>query len=136
QWRFSHNSSGTAGQDLAWVDQVTYSAAAAPSPLPSPIPDPGTPGPSPVTSTNGALPIVAKLEINDTKSVLTWDANPARTYQVVYKDKLSDPAWTVLDGEVLIRWKIVADAVVSDSVIATMEDVLAGKSRFYRVVEY
>ena len=127
---------GTAGQDLAWVDQVTYAAAAAPLPLAAPIPDAGTPGPAPVGSPQGAIPIVSKIEINDTKAVLTWDARPSKIYQVVYKDNLADPAWTVLDGEILIRWKIVDDAVVSDSVIATMEDVLAGRTRFYRIVEY
>ena len=136
QWRFSHNSSIAAGQDLAWVDQVAYTAAVGPAPLPPPIPDAGTPAPSPVASTGGALPIVSKIQINDTKAVLTWDASPSRVYQVVYKDNLSDPTWTVLDGEVLIRWKIVDENVNPDSVIATMEDVLAGRTRFYRIVEY
>ena len=80
--------------------------------------------------------VATTMKFPDAKAVLTWDARPSKTYQVVYKDNLSDPAWTVLDGEVLIQWKFVNDTVVSDSVIATMEDVLAGKSRFYRVVEY
>ena len=89
-----------------------------------------------MVSTNGAAPVVAKIEIRGTKALLTWDARSARIYQVVYKDNLSDPTWTVLDGEVLIQWKIVDDNLNTESVFATMEDVLAGKTRFYRVVEY
>ena len=79
---------------------------------------------------------MSKIEVNGTRAVLTWDARPSRLYQVVYKDDLADPEWTILDGEILIRWKLVNGAISGDSVIASMEDVLAGTTRYYRVIEY
>jgi len=136
QWRYSKNSSLAAGQDRAWVDQVVWTPDASPSPAPTPPFPPGGPGPTPAPPGSSPAPVVSKIEVNGTRTVLTWDARPSQIYQVVYKDDLADPEWTILDGEILIRWKIEDDTIVSDSVIASMEDVLAGKTRYYRVIEY
>ena len=136
QWRYSKNSSLASGQDRGWVDQVVYTPDAAPSPTPTPPFPPGGPGPTPVPPGSSPAPVVSKIEVNGTRTVLTWEAQPTLIYQVVYKDDLADPEWIIMDGEILIRWKIVNDTIVSDSVIASLEDVLAGKTRYYRVIEY
>lgn len=56
---------------------------------------------------------------------LTWMAAPGQTYQVQYKDQLSDPSWNDLPG----------DIVVLEGTAATMDtNVLATAERFYRIV--
>jgi hypothetical protein len=129
KWRYGKSAATAAGQDRAWVDQITYTPTTGLSPIP-PLPETNS-----IPSVTNALPIVASISIIDSRVVITWEAQSSKNYQVFYKDSLSDPDWNVVDSEVTIRWRIVDDVLVTDSVIATLEDVLAGTSRFYRVVE-
>ena len=78
------------------------SAAVAPAPLNGP-----------------AAAIVASIVITGSKVVLSWEANPAKTYQVFYKDSIADADWTAVDGEVLLKWWVVNEQVVTDSVSAS-----------------
>ena len=122
QWTYSKNGSLAAGRDLAWVDEVGFAASLAPAEL------------QPAT-TNISAPTVVQITMSGTKVTLVWDANPTKTYKVLYKDSVSETEWQVVDGEVLVRWKIANGIVSPDSVTATVVDVLAGTSRFYRVLE-
>ena len=119
-WNYAKNGSGSAGADRGWVDQLTF------------VP----PGAViiPTNTPTGAMAI--RIAVLDGKAQLTWDANTAKTYKVFYKDHLTDAAWTQLDGEILVTWKVVDGAIVPDVVLATMQDVLAGQTRFYKVLEY
>lgn len=54
---------------------------------------------------------------------LSWSTLPGRTYRILFKDALSDPAWTQAGGD------IVASASVSGTVIPTASPA----QRFYRV---
>ena len=137
KWRYGKSASGVAGQDRGWVDQITYSASALPSPPPG---DAGLPpeqpqADPPITRTNTG-PVIAQISLTGTKAVLKWEGSPDRIYRVFYKESLADPAWTLLDGEVLIQWRVAdGEILVNDSVLCTVEDVLAGRTRFYRVLE-
>ena len=71
QWTYSKNSSVSAGQDRAWVDQVTF--------VPTPV------------------PVLPKLTINGQKAVVRWTSIPGRSYRVTYKNALSDPEWMDLE---------------------------------------
>jgi hypothetical protein len=87
--------------------------------------------------TNGPVRnIRIRISVSATKASLTWEADPSKTYKVFYKDDLGDPEWLLLDGEVLLKWKFAKGGVANDSATAIAEDVLAGRTRFYRVQEY
>jgi hypothetical protein len=128
KWSYKKNGSLAGGQDGAWVDQVVFPA--------------GVAGPNPA-GTVGLVPagtnvttIAATVTVSGSRVALTWPADTTKTYQVFYKDSLSDPDWINVDGEVLLTWKTVNGAVVTGSALATVEDILAGQTRFYQVVEY
>jgi poly(beta-D-mannuronate) lyase len=126
QWQYTKNSSGSAGQDRGWVDQVQFSTNAA-APIDG---NPDVSGPS--TST-----IAANITYIGNLVSISWDANPQKVYQLFYKDNIADPDWQMVDGEVRIRWKLLDEQTIDpNSVIATMDDVLGSQSRYYRIVEY
>jgi hypothetical protein len=138
KWRYSKSGGSTAGLDQGWVDQIRYTPDTAPSPL-GPVVDPGQPPPdsNPIPPGTPSSPIAARIVVSGNKAVLTWTANANKVYQVFYKDRLFDSEWTLVDGEVLMNWQVVnGEVVVSDTVVATVEDVLGGQTRFYRVLEY
>jgi len=68
--------------------------------------------------------------------VLTWEAGTRRSYDVLYKDDLSDPEWKRLDSEVLATRKVAEDTVQPDTYTAIVEDLLMARTRFYRVLKY
>ena len=101
QWRYSKNGSLSSGQDRGWVDQVAF------------IPD------APVK------PNVVSISIVGTQVNLTWESNPGKTYQVLYKDNINDADWKALGKNV----------VVSGST-ASVDDTVVGKpQRFYLISE-
>jgi len=106
KWKFKD--AGSTGQDRGWVDEVAFisGAAALPQLLPSPI--------------------VAKITLARGRVLLTWETHPGKSYEVLYKDDLSEPAWQVLVGDVLM----------TDSG-ASLETVVEEQpQRFYQIVEY
>jgi len=106
KWKFKDR--GTTGQDRGWVDQIEFvsSAGRAAQPLFSPI--------------------VANVTVASGKVVLAWGAKPAKAYQVLYKDSLSETEWKVLAADVMVTGSN-----------ASLEDGVAGRpQRFYRIVEY
>ncbi len=120
QWTYLKDAAFSDGADRGWIDQLTF--------VPTNTPPPTTNAPINVRP--------VQVAISSNLVSLIWEASPARTYKVFYKDDLSDDDWTLLDGEILVTWKIVDGAIVPDVVIATAQDVLAGPARFYKVLEY
>jgi hypothetical protein len=118
-WIYDKNGSGSAGADRAWVDQFSFMADGAVEASPPPI---------------GAM--TPRISVSDTKTRLTWTGRTDKTYKVYYKDSLSDPAWTQIDTEVYVTWRFVNGTPVTDSITAVFEEPLAGRTRFYRVLEY
>ena len=106
KWKFKNE--GTNAQVQAWVDQVRFVSAV-------------TNG-----SSRSSSPMVAHLTVSRGKVVLTWGNNPSKTYQVSYKDSLSETEWKVLPAEVS---RI-------DSVASIEDSVSGSRRRFYRIVEY
>ncbi len=105
KWRYSKSSTGTG--DAAWVDQILFPGSAF----------------VPIVVTT---PIVVNVTLSTNNVVLTWPANPGKSYQVFYKDTLLDTAW-----------KALGTAVVVNNSIARIEDVANGQSqRFYQIMEY
>jgi hypothetical protein len=119
-WTYLKNDSEAVGVDRGWVDQVSFT--------PIIVPPPATNTPSSV--------VAVQLSVTENLVQLVWEANAAKTYKVFYKDDLAEPEWTLLDGELLVTWKVVNGAIVPDVVIATAQDVLGGPTRFYKVLEY
>ena len=120
EWTYEKNLFGSAGSDRGWVDQISFV--------------PGNSG----TNTN-STPLRAvppRISVSANKAQLVWEASTERTYKVYYKDRLTDPDWTLLDEEILLTWKVVDGQIDPDVVVATVQDVLAGRTRFYRVFEY
>ena len=76
------------------------------------------------------------LTVSDNTLYIQWDGSAAKTYKVYYKEQLTDPAWTRLDTEVLVTWKVVNGEIVPDVITATVADGLGAGMRFYRVLEY
>ena len=71
-------------------------------------------------------PIVVNVTLSTNNVVLTWPANPGKSYQVFYKDTLLDTTW-----------KALGTAVVVNNSIARIEDVANRQSqRFYQIMEY
>ncbi len=62
------------------------------------------------------------LPIRGGAKVLTWTSFPGDSYQVVYKNSLSDPNWTDLSG-----------AITASSLTTSWTDYLAAETprRFY-----
>jgi hypothetical protein len=120
EWIYAKNGSGTVGADRGWVDQIAFTTNVVS-----------------VVVTNPPVGVMGvQVSVVDNILYLTWEASAAKTYKVFYKDHLADPTWTLLDGEVLVTWKVVDGQIVPDVVIATTQDVLAGQTRFYKVLEY
>ena len=119
-WTYLKNNALSVGADRAWVDQVSF------------VPANGTGG---VTNTPSRAMAIA-ISFGANKARLTWEASPLKIYKVYYKDTLDDAQWTQLDGEINVAWKIVGGQVLTDVIVATTEDVLAGQTRFYRVLEF
>jgi hypothetical protein len=118
-WIYDKNGSGAAGADRAWVDQLVFLADGATQASPPAV--------------GGMKP---RLSISDTKARLTWTGRTDKTYKVYYKDSLSDPEWTQIDAEVFVTWTFVNGVPVTASITAVFEEALAGRNRFYRVLEY
>ena len=76
------------------------------------------------------------IAVVENKAVLTWEADSQRHYEVLYKDDLSEPEWKRLDSEVLAEWKVVGERLQTDTYTAIVEDLLAARTRFYRVLKY
>ncbi len=120
-WTYFKNATGRAGTDRGWLDQITFT------------PDSGsTAKPEPVAT--GA--ITPRLTILENTVRLEWTAQTHKSYEVYYKDDLADETWTRLDGEVLAKWSEVGGKVRSDVYHATVEDLPAGRTRFYKILEY
>ena len=106
KWQFKDR--GVTGQDHAWVDEIVFASGAGAS------------------AQHLFNPILANIAVFGGKVVLTWGVTPDKTYQVLYKDSLSDTQWKVLEGDIL----------VTDS-NASLEDAVPGRpQRFYQIVEY
>ena len=120
EWSYVKNGALAAGADRAWVDQVSF------------VPVTGAVGVTNIPSRVMAIGI----SFGANQARLTWEASPLKIYRVYYKDSLDDPAWTQLEGEINVAWKISGGQVWSDVVVATTVDVLAGQTRFYRVLEF
>ena len=120
EWTYFKDGAFSEGADRGWVDQMSF------------VP---TNAPPPVTNAPVNVPDV-QLSVSSNLVSLRWEASAAKTYKVFYKDDLAEPEWTLLDGEVLVTWKIVDGTIVPDVVIATGQDVLGGPTRFYKVLEY
>ena len=84
-------------------------------------------------SVNGIAP---RISILGNRIQLIWEARTRASYEVLYKDNLSDAEWKPVEGEVIAPWKIVDGTVQPDTYTATAEDLLAPQMRFYRVLEY
>lgn len=121
EWTYFKNDSVSAGDDRGWVDQLSF------------VPAGGALAPRRRVATGGIAPRISILE---NKIQITWEARASRGYEVLYKDDLSESEWKPLDSEVLATWKIVDGTVQSDTYGATVEDLPAPQSRFYRVLEY
>jgi hypothetical protein len=120
EWTYRKNGFVAVGADRGWVDQMSFVPTNAPPPV-----------------TNAPTSVMAvQLSISSNIVNLTWEASQAKTYKVFYKDDLAEEEWTLLDGEVLVTWKVVDGAIVPDVVIANAQDVLGGPARFYKVLEY
>ncbi|HWN95273.1 MAG TPA: immunoglobulin domain-containing protein [Methylomirabilota bacterium] len=116
EWTYLKNESLSEGSDRGWLDQLVF---------------------GPGSATNGPSSGVGiGISVTTNKVLLTWTGNAQKTYRVYYKNSLADTEWTLLDGEISLTWQIVNGSVVSDVVLATCEDVLAGPKRFYRVLEF
>ena len=120
-WTYFKNATGTAGTDRGWLDQVSFT------------PD-GAFAPAPKALATGA--ITPRLSILENTVRLEWTAQTRKSYEVYYKDDLADEAWTRLDGEVLAKWSEADGKVRADSYHATVEDLPAGRTRFYKILEY
>ncbi len=120
-WTYFKNATGTAGTDRGWLDQVSFT------------PD-GAFAPAPKVLATGA--ITPRLSILANAVRLEWTAQTRKSYEVFYKDDLADAEWTRLDGEVLAKWSEVDGKVRSDVYHATVEDLPAGRTRFYQILEY
>ncbi len=120
EWTYFKNTSGVAGDDRAWVDQLSFTAE-------------GAPTPAPMEPRGTIAPII---RVNGEVVQLRWDGFTRRAYKVEYKDDLSDPEWTTLDSEVLSTWRTIDGTLQSDIYTATIEDGLTARTRFYRVLEF
>ena len=120
EWTYLKNNALSAGADRAWVDQVSF------------VPVNGNGG---VTNTPSKVMAIG-ISFGANKARLTWEASPSKIYKVYYKDTLDDAQWTQLEGEINVAWKMENGQVLSDVIVATTEDVLAGQTRFYRVLEF
>ena len=121
EWAYFKNGALAVGDDRGWVDQVTF----------TPV---GALLAKPKRAAIGAMR--PRLSIVDGTAQLTWTARTRRNYEVYYKDDLADPEWTRLDNEVLAKWSGDGEKTQADSYIATVEDLPAARTRFYRVLEY
>jgi hypothetical protein len=84
EWRYSKNSTGAAGQDRAWLDQVTF---------------------VPETSLKS---IVARIGVSGNTVSLSWEINPGKTYHVLYKDGLAETEWKTFSGSVVVNGSVAA----------------------------
>ena len=57
---------------------------------------------------------------------LIFDTTPGRTYQVQYKDNLSDKDWLALNP------RVVAD----NATLSSFDSLNSGSQRFYRIVQF
>jgi len=126
EWTYFKNTSLSVGDDRAWVDRLSFVAASglAASTL---TPTQEVSRVKCEVRTNAMLPLVTVQ--------LTWEAQARATYEVLYKDDLSDAEWTRVDSEVLPVLKA-DDTTTPDIYTAKAEDLLAPRMRFYRVREY
>lgn len=120
-WTYFKDASASSGEDRAWIDQVTYWPAAGFSSVPAP---------GPIGN------IQPSIVIHEGKARLKWTAESRFTYAVYYKDNLADAEWTLLDSEVLATWATEGEEVRSEIYEAAVDDVLVGRTRFYRVVVF
>ncbi|HMJ90712.1 MAG TPA: immunoglobulin domain-containing protein, partial [Candidatus Acidoferrum sp.] len=118
-WIYNKDASDTSGADRAWVDQLTFLPDGAVEASPPPI---------------GAM--TPRISVSETKARLTWIGRTDKTYKVFYKDDISDTDWTAIDDDVSVTWRFIDGNPVTDSITATFEEALAGRTRFYRVLEY
>jgi poly(beta-D-mannuronate) lyase len=119
EWIWTKNIAGSTGLDRAWVDQVWLSTD---NPL--------------VTTNPPGVSIAPRITCTSNLVQVTWEANAYRVYRLFYKDRLDDPQWLLLDGDILLRWRFENGHLVPDFVTATQEDIRVGHTRFYRVLEY
>ena len=104
KWTYSKDDAVSLGQDRAWVDAVQFTPLPAAAPL-------NIPALVPVT--------ISKLE---NQAVLTWADMPGRSYEVFYKENLSDDEWL----ELPVIFNV-------DGSVVTATDEAAGEQRFYQV---
>ena len=71
-------------------------------------------------------PRITQLSMANGDATITWAALPGKVYRVQFKDRMDDPEWADLDGN-----------VTATDTIASKTDATAGKGsqRFYRVVK-
>jgi hypothetical protein len=77
------------------------------------------------TNTPAAFNVVVLPMAAGQHPTLSWQVTPGKTYQVQYKVNLSDPIWSVLNGNVTIL-----------GTQARLTDFAASVQRFYRVVAF
>ncbi len=111
----------------------TWTPAAAQAPslnlLKVRVTDNGTPSLSATTTFTVTLLLPTKISevrrVSGTRIVLSWQANPGKTYQVEFKRTLSDAAWLPLGNAV----------VAAGSSLSFTADIGTDPQRFYRIVQ-
>ncbi len=119
EWTYLKNDSVAVGADRGWIDQLLF------------VPF----GMLPAKAQPMAA-IAPRISIVENRAVLTWEARARRSYEVLYKDNLSDTEWKPCDTEVLSKWTIVNGLVRPETYTAIAEEILTAQTRFYRVSEY
>jgi hypothetical protein len=109
QWKYSKDEANSVGQDRGWVDRVEFAPTAIPNPL------------APKNLTR-LVPLT--ISVSNDKVLLTWNATPEKTYQVLYIESLEKSEWTELPAEISF----------ADSMAIRAESKM-GSQRFYQVIE-
>ena len=105
KWTYAKDGGISLGQDRAWVDAVQFTPLLAPAPLLAP----------------GFVPLTISVVGN--RAVLKWADTPGRSYEVFYKESLSNDAWLELPVVLTV-----------DGSVVTATDEAGGEQRFYQVL--
>jgi hypothetical protein len=89
RWRYQKDSSDSNGQDTAWLDEVTFTAA--------------------------SVPFAVQAERSAENVRLSWPVHPQKNYSVVFKNDLTDATWQTLTQQIAISN---GTATVTDSLLA------------------